>query len=59
MSFYEFLQLEMNEIKTYKWIESEKAGYDLGFIAEIEWVTLYAKTFREDIEKKYGEIRLC
>jgi hypothetical protein len=32
-------------IQEYKWIESEKAGWDLGVVAELEWVESYWRTF--------------
>lgn len=58
-SLLHFIELEIEEINKYKWIESEKAGYDLGISAEIEWVDLYAKQFREWYIKTYGEIEEC
>jgi hypothetical protein len=30
----------------YKWIESEKAGFDLGHNAELEWDRMYLPDFR-------------
>lgn len=34
----------VREIERYKWIESEKAGLDMGFDKAAEdWLTLYAK----------------
>lgn len=48
---------QIKEIEIYKWIESEKAGYDLGSKAVREWIEKYAKEFREKAiqEKKYIE----
>jgi len=43
----EILRKEVEEILRHKWIESEKAGYDLGDKAVWDWVTKYAHEFRE------------
>ena len=45
--YKEFLA-EREEILRHKWIESEKAGYDIGFErALIDWVVKYRSTWRE------------
>jgi hypothetical protein len=45
--YKEFLA-ERREILCHKWIESEKAGYDIGFErALIDWVVKYRSTWRE------------
>ena len=45
--YNEFLA-ERREILRHKWIESEKAGYDIGFErALIDWVVKYRSTWRE------------
>ena len=45
--YKEFLA-ERREILRHKWIESEKAGYDIGFErALIDWVVKYRSTWRE------------
>jgi uncharacterized lipoprotein YddW (UPF0748 family) len=44
LRLYNSLQLE--EIKRHKWIESEKAGRDLGQDAVIDWIERYAESFR-------------
>lgn len=43
----EFLSAEKHEIEVYKWIESEKAGKDLGNAAVSDWIRKYAALFRE------------
>jgi hypothetical protein len=48
----EILRLELEEILKHKWIESEKAGYDLGDQAVWDWVKNYAFEFREYWEGK-------
>ena len=57
MCLVEFLNKEIKEIETYKWLESEKMGHDLGLEAEIDWVLKYGKIFREQMEKIYGKIK--
>jgi len=48
----EILRKEVEEILRHKWIESEKAGYDLGDKAVWDWVTKYAHEFREYWKKR-------
>ena len=48
----EFLVEEIQEIERHKWIESEKAGHDLGHDAIMEWVLKYAKQYRESYIKR-------
>lgn len=43
-----FLASQVHEIEIYKWLESEKAGHDLGEAAVKEWIAKYAKQFREN-----------
>jgi hypothetical protein len=52
MSDSDILRIELEEILKHKWIESEKAGYDLGDQAVWDWVKKYAQEFREYWEKK-------
>ena len=41
---YLTLKAEKEEIDRHKWIESEKAGYDIGFDrAMFEWIRYYKK----------------
>jgi hypothetical protein len=36
----------LNEINKYKWLESEKAGSDIGFErASREWINIYSKQY--------------
>jgi hypothetical protein len=45
--YKEFLA-ERQEILCHKWIESEKAGYDIGFErALVDWVLKYRSAWRE------------
>ena len=45
-------RLQIKEILKHKWIESEKAGRDLGNQAVFEWIQKYAADFRAYWEKK-------
>lgn len=47
------MSTQMEEMKIYKWLESEKAGYDLGTQALIDWINKYAKSFREQFDANY------
>ena len=47
-ALYKEFSAERREILCHKWIESEKAGYDIGFErALIDWVVKYRSTWRE------------
>jgi hypothetical protein len=48
MDIKEYLKLQALEIERHKWIESEKAGKDLGMDAAIDWILKYADTFSDD-----------
>ena len=41
----EYLRLEFEEILRHKWIQSEKAGRDLGDEAAFDWVNKHAAKF--------------
>jgi hypothetical protein len=42
-----YLEAQVREIEKYKWIESERRGYDIGFgQAAMEWIDLYSASFR-------------
>jgi len=42
------MKAQAYEITVHRWIESEKAGYDLGSEAELDWVRRFAKRFRDE-----------
>lgn len=46
------------EIARHKWIESERAGMDLGDQAVRDWIARYAPTFRKAAEAS-GRYRSC
>ena len=45
MDLKEYLEVQTREIERHKWIESEKAGRDLGMDAVIDWIMKYADSF--------------
>ncbi len=55
MTLHEFIVLQIQEIDRYKWIESQKAGYDLGDRAVYDWVERHAEAFRRHIVETLGE----
>jgi hypothetical protein len=55
MTLHEFLVLQINEIDRHKWIESQKAGYDLGDRAVFDWVEKHAAGFRKHVMETCNE----
>jgi hypothetical protein len=50
-SVYQYYQRELNEVLKHKWIESEKAGRDIGFEAAlIDWIRHYREPWRDSIK---------
>lgn len=47
MDLKEYLEIQSREIERHKWIESEKAGRDLGTDAVIDWIIKYADAFSD------------
>ncbi|MBI5774635.1 MAG: hypothetical protein HZA89_12940 [Verrucomicrobia bacterium] len=48
-SLYQEFLAERDEIMRHKWIESEKAGYDIGFErALMDWITKHRATWRKE-----------
>ena len=50
--FQQFMLDQCDEMKRHKWIESEKAGRDLGNQAIREWICKYAKEYRRNYIKR-------
>ena len=47
-SLYREFQAERNEILKHKWIESEKAGHDIGFERALtEWIIKHRASWRK------------
>ena len=52
----EFLEAQIEEMKVHKWLESEKAGHDLGQACLLDWIKDHAADFRREfIQKKETE----
>jgi len=49
------LAMERAEILKYKWIESQKAGRDLGNEAVRDWIRLYSADFREWYQGEFSD----
>jgi hypothetical protein len=45
--FKAFMEFQCEEIRKHRYLESEKAGRDLGFCAELDWVSRFAKQVRD------------
>ena len=54
MDLKRFLELQTREIEKHKWIESEKAGHDLGVDAVIDWNLKYADQLSADFVRDNG-----
>jgi len=53
-SVYQYYQKELNEVLKHKWIESEKAGRDVGFnFALVDWIRHHREDWRESIKKPH------
>jgi hypothetical protein len=47
-TLYKEFQAERDEILKHKWIESEKAGYDIGFERALtDWIVKYRSNWRK------------
>lgn len=46
---------QMDEMEKHRWLESEKAGQDVGKRAYFDWISKYARQWRESWEKRYTE----
>ena len=51
-----FLEAQKKAIELYKWVQSEKAGHDLGREAVLDWCKYEARAFRKNYVKKDLEI---
>ena len=51
---YRYYKKELEEVLKHKWIESEKAGRDVGFnVALTDWIRHHRKAWREGIKKPH------
>jgi hypothetical protein len=51
MDLKSYLEIQSREIERHKWIESEKAGKDLGMDAAIDWILKYADMFSDQFNQ--------
>lgn len=58
MDLEEYLRLQDSEIERHKWIESEKAGKDLGIEAVIDWILKYADQFSDHYLRLRSGVRI-
>lgn len=49
-----YLHDQVHEIELQKWLESEKAGHDLGEDFVKEWVKTNSKAYREKWEREHN-----
>jgi len=55
-SLYREFQAEREEILRHKWIESEKAGYDIGFEQALtEWIIKHRSKWRKARQQAQAE----
>jgi hypothetical protein len=52
MDLKSYLEIQSREIERHKWIESEKAGKDLGMDAAIDWILKYADMFSDQFNQQ-------
>ncbi len=52
MDLKSYLEIQSREIERHKWIESEKAGKDLGMDAAIDWILKYADLFSDQFKQE-------
>jgi hypothetical protein len=55
MDLKKYLKIQAQEIDRHKWIESEKAGRDLGTEAVIDWIMKYADRFSDQYEQQRSD----
>jgi hypothetical protein len=52
MNTKNLIEKQLAEMSKHKWIESEKAGYDLGEEAMLDWVENYSQKGQQKSKKK-------
>jgi len=48
----EDVYIQFQEVMKYKWVESKKAGSDLGKDAVFDWICKYARVWRDGRERR-------
>lgn len=56
MDLKSYLEIQSREIERHKWIESEKAGKDLGMDAAIDWILKYADMFSDQFKDIHTQL---
>ena len=51
MNTKKLVSRQLEEMAKHKWIESEKAGRDLGEQAMLDWIDKYLEKFQEEVVK--------
>ncbi len=52
---YQQAQAEHEEILKHKWLESEKAGHDIGIeLAQVDWCMKHRSRWRKAWQEKHG-----
>jgi len=46
-------QMQAEEIRKFRWLESEKIRCDIGKVAHVDWITLHAADWRQWFEDHY------
>ena len=49
MKYRDFIALEIEEMRRHKWIQSEKAGHDLGPEALLDWAERHDRDFHRHV----------
>jgi hypothetical protein len=55
MRYRDFIALEIEEMRRHKWIQSEKAGRDLGSEALLDWAEHHDLAFHQHVVEDLGE----
>ena len=54
---YQELMAEHEEILRHKWLESEKAGHDIGLdLAQVDWQVKHRSRWLKEQQEKRGEV---
>jgi hypothetical protein len=54
-SVREYNELQIQEMERYKWIESEKAGRDLGEECLLDWIRRHGASFRNHFTNQFSQ----
>ncbi|MBO7501512.1 MAG: hypothetical protein J6Z50_03270 [Fibrobacterales bacterium] len=53
-----YLEEQKQEMLRHKWIESERAGHDLGQACMLDWIKVHAEGFRRDFTERMAREKL-